>query len=149
MNILQQILIPILSSFLIAFLTSRLCFKLYFTLRDDSQDQHKLIVDQLKKWQALAISFLAYSLPSDIYGFWEKGQVSIALTVAVAVSLAILIFIYYLKPNYMKVQQPFYLCNIIFNTKLINTPRVEINNSYYNLGGLLLEDYCFEVFFRR
>jgi hypothetical protein len=89
-------------SFLIAFLTSRLCFKLYFTLRDDSQDEHKLTVDELKKWQAFAISLLAYSLPSDVYGFWQKGQVSIALTIAVAVSLAILIFIYYLKRSYEK-----------------------------------------------
>ena len=43
-------LFDIAISFIIAYLTSRLCFKLYFTLRDDSQDQHKLTVDQLKKW---------------------------------------------------------------------------------------------------
>ncbi len=98
------ILIPILTSFLIAYLTSRLCFKLYFTLRDDSQDEHKLTVDQLKKWQAFAISLLAYSLPSDVYGFWQKGQVSIALTIAVAVSLAILIFIYYLIRSYKQAE---------------------------------------------
>jgi uncharacterized protein (UPF0333 family) len=47
---------------------------------------------------------LAYSLPSDVYGFWQKGQVSIALTVAVAVSLVILIFIYYLKRSYKQAQ---------------------------------------------
>jgi NO-binding membrane sensor protein with MHYT domain len=93
-------LIPILASFLIAFLTSRLCFKLYFTIRDDSQDQHKLTIDQLKKWQVFAISMLAYSLPNDVYRFWQKGRISIALTVAVAVSLTILIFIYYLKHSY-------------------------------------------------
>ena len=40
------------------------------------------------------IFFARLLFPSDVYGFWQKGQISIALTVAVAVSLAILIFIY-------------------------------------------------------
>lgn len=106
-NLIPQILpflLTILSSFLIAYITSRLCFWLYGKIRAwlKISDEGKILPEDVKKWQLFVLSMGAYVLPSVVFGFFQKDNAQMGWLIGAGGLVFLMEFIMLLKQGVRK-----------------------------------------------